>query len=252
MTQNINRLAASITYSSSKQTYYTIKFLVDRPLVFDAYKAYAYYRWLDDQVDNNSHPSQGIAFIKRQRQIINRAYKRLSLPKLSPKEKMIVELIYTDTQPNSQLTSFIRNFFSVIEFDAHRIGRPITQAELDWYSKTIGIAVTDCIQYFIGHNQTYPVSKDQYLAATAAHIIHMLRDFQDDIKQGFINLPANVSPQDLNVWVKNRISLARGYFKKGKAYINQIKNLRCRLAALAYCARFERCISNIQKASYSL
>ncbi len=43
--------AESITRSASKQTYYTIGFLVDRERVADAYRAYAYFRWVDDTLD---------------------------------------------------------------------------------------------------------------------------------------------------------------------------------------------------------
>ena len=44
-------LAARITQNASKQTYYTIRLLVDRDLVPDAYRAYAYFRWVDDVLD---------------------------------------------------------------------------------------------------------------------------------------------------------------------------------------------------------
>jgi hypothetical protein len=44
-------LAASITWAASKQTFYTIRFLADRGRVRDAYRAYAYFRWVDDRLD---------------------------------------------------------------------------------------------------------------------------------------------------------------------------------------------------------
>ncbi len=49
-------LAADITRAASKQTYYTIRFLVDRSLVEDAYRAYAYFRWVDDCLDQEKRP----------------------------------------------------------------------------------------------------------------------------------------------------------------------------------------------------
>ena len=56
-------LAPSITKTASKQTYYTIRFLVDRERVADAYRAYAYFRWVDDTLMNsrsdNAGPSHG-------------------------------------------------------------------------------------------------------------------------------------------------------------------------------------------------
>ena len=44
-------LATSITRAASKQTYYIVRFLVDRDRVPDAYQAYAYFRWVDDYLD---------------------------------------------------------------------------------------------------------------------------------------------------------------------------------------------------------
>ena len=37
-------LAESITWAASKQTYLTIRYLVDRDRVADAYRTYAYFR----------------------------------------------------------------------------------------------------------------------------------------------------------------------------------------------------------------
>ena len=44
-------LARSITWKSSKQSYFTTVLLADRALVDDCLRAYAYYRWADDAVD---------------------------------------------------------------------------------------------------------------------------------------------------------------------------------------------------------
>lgn len=51
MNQMITDLASSITKAASKQTYYTIRYLVDRERVDDAYRAYGYFRWVDDILD---------------------------------------------------------------------------------------------------------------------------------------------------------------------------------------------------------
>ena len=48
---NSGILARSITRAASAQTYYTVKFMVDRPMIEDAYRAYAYFRWVDDFID---------------------------------------------------------------------------------------------------------------------------------------------------------------------------------------------------------
>ncbi len=65
-------LARSITRASSKQAYYTARLLVDKDLVDDFYRAYAYFRWADDIIDASSQSNdQHISFIKRQRELID-------------------------------------------------------------------------------------------------------------------------------------------------------------------------------------
>src|SRR5262245_9514813 len=66
-------LAATITKTASAQTYYTIRFLVDPCLVEDAYRAYAYFRWVDDWLDQKPHPrTERLVFVKRQQALIDR------------------------------------------------------------------------------------------------------------------------------------------------------------------------------------
>ena len=65
-------LAATITRTASKQTYYTIRLLADTGLVDDAYRAYAYFRWLDDWLDQEPRPrSERLAFVRRQQALID-------------------------------------------------------------------------------------------------------------------------------------------------------------------------------------
>lgn len=47
-------LARSITRAGSKQAYYTARLMVDKDLVNDFNRAYAYFRWLDDIIDVSS------------------------------------------------------------------------------------------------------------------------------------------------------------------------------------------------------
>ena len=51
MTQSTARLARSITWASSKQSYLTARLLADRDLADDCLRAYAYFRWADDMID---------------------------------------------------------------------------------------------------------------------------------------------------------------------------------------------------------
>ncbi len=238
--------------------------MVDKDLVDDCYRAYAYFRWADDVIDISSPSSdERISFIKRQRELIDRLYKGERPDDLTREEQMIADLVSHDRGENSGLESFIRNFLAVIEFDAYRKGRLISQQELTWYSNCLGKSVTDGIQYFIGNGHPYPVNEYRYLAATAAHIVHQLRDMLADIAEGFINIPAeylevhNIDLKDVDsppfrAWVQERVNQARQYFSEGKRYLDELTVLRCKIVGYWYCARFEGVLDAIERDGYTL
>jgi phytoene/squalene synthetase len=68
--------AAAITKTASKQTYYTIRLFVDRDRMDDAFRAYGYFRWVDDVLDaHTGSQSEKIAFIGRQRDLLEALYR---------------------------------------------------------------------------------------------------------------------------------------------------------------------------------
>ena len=151
---NTAALAHSITWTGSKQSYLTARLLADRDLVDDCLRAYAYFRWADDVVDVSLHSStERIAFIARQKMLIENLYGGRRPVDLYPEEEMLADLIAHDQGPDSGLRSFIHNFMAVIEFDANRNGRLVSCHELTVYTTWLATAVMDGIQYFIGNGQ---------------------------------------------------------------------------------------------------
>ncbi len=110
---------------------------------------------------------------------------------VTPEEQMLVDLIQNDRgiRGHSGLRTYIHNMMAVMDFDAERRGRLISHNELNVYARTLAVAVTEALHYFIGHNCYSPRSEDRYLAVTAAHITHMLRDTLDDNAAGYFNIP---------------------------------------------------------------
>lgn len=257
-------LGRSITWVGSKQTYYTARLMVDRDLVNDWYRAYGYFRWADDTLDVSSRTSEDrISFIRRQRELIDRLYRNDRPDDLTPEEDMVADLISHDREEDGKLRSFIRNFLAILEFDAHRCGRLISQEELTCYADRLGTSVTDGIQYFVGNGYPYPATKDRNLAATAAHITHMLRDMVLDVAEGYINIPLEyleahgIGPEDLDspalrAWVRGRVEKARQYFREGKRYLDELDVLRCKIVGHWYCARFEGILDTIECDGYVL
>lgn len=257
-------LARAITWEGSKQTYFTTRLLVDTNLVDDCYRAYAYFRWADDVIDDSSRSSEErLSFINRQKMLIEQFYRGDRPDDLLPQEQMIADIISHDSGENQGLVSFIYNFVSILEFDTNRRDRFISQGELNRYSFCLAKAVTDGIQYFIGHKHTYPSTEHRYSAVFAAHVTHMLRDMVLDIKDGYINIPTellqtqNITPEDIEdvkfrAWVRERVELARRYLYQGKQYLEGLDVLRCKVAGFWYCARYEDVLDAIERDDYVL
>jgi len=258
------RLARSITRKGSMQSFLVGRLLVDRGRVDDFYRAYAYFRWVDDMIDEVL-PTQRerVEFIGCQRELIRSLYSGEGTRTETDEERVLSDLIANDDGTNEGLRSFIDNMFAIIEFDTHRRGRPITREELDWYNGTLGTSVVDGLHYFIGHDRPASDDADRYNAAIAAHRTHLLRDMIKDIQNGFINLPVDVvgdgDPRSLvddqarlRDWVRGQVEGARSGFTSGRDYIDGIEVLRCRIAANWYCLRFEGILDTIEEDGYEL
>lgn len=257
-------LAASITRAASSQTYYTIRFLVDRGRVANAYRAYSYFRWLDDALDGQSvEPARRGALVGRQQELVELLYNGSAPRRLTREERLLADLVHSDPDPASGLHTYITRMMDVMAFDANRRERLITARELDDYSLALATAVTEALHYFIGHDSYAPNGARRYHAVIAAHITHMLRDAHEDVAAGYYNVPQEILAQHgLNVgdfdaepyraWVRERVEQARACFASGRAQLAQVASRRCRLAGYAYMARFEGVLTAIERDGYRL
>jgi len=252
-------LAAATTKSASRQTYYTIRFLVDRQRVEDAYRAYGYFRWVDDLLDGDAlagrdaSPAASLSrarFILRQQSLLDRCLQGEVPRDVSPHEAMLVELVRRSDRADPRLEAYLRNMMLVMDFDVRRRGRRVTDAELTEYTRWLATAVTEAMHYFIGSRDVAPYDDLRYMAATGAHIVHMLRDTYPDLQAGYFNVPrevleahaietTDVRSAPYRAWVEGRVRLARACFAAGRAYLTRVRSRRHRLAALAYIGRFE-------------
>jgi phytoene/squalene synthetase len=136
-------LAAGITKSASRQTYYTIRFFADRGRAADAHRAYGYFRWVDDVLDAEAGSrSEKTAFARRQESLLESCYRGEIPENLCAEEWMLVDLVRHDTEKNSGLQTYLRNMMDVMVFDARRRGQAISQTELFDYSHKLAKAVT--------------------------------------------------------------------------------------------------------------
>jgi hypothetical protein len=251
-------LAAAITRAASRQTDLTIRYLVDKGMVEDAYRAYGYFRWVDDWLDQGARPrAVRLAFVARQKHLVDALYHGAPTGALAEEETILANLIAADREPASGLGAYIRNMLAVMEFDAERRERLISARELDEYTDRLATAVTEALHYFIGHRCDSPKCEARYLAVSGAHITHMLRDAVEDAEAGYFNIPIEVvsanqiAPWDVSApayraWVKERVQKARQCFTAGRQYLGHVESLRCRLAGFAYTRRFEVVLNSIE------
>jgi phytoene/squalene synthetase len=257
-------LPVFITRMASKQTYHTIRFLVDRERVMDAYRAYAYFRWVDDTLDHKDiSPSERLAFVRRQQTLMNSVIQNIYPRNLTPEECFLVDLVQNCPEQESGLHIYLQHMMKVMEFDATRRGRLISQQELDTYSWNLALAVTEAMHYFIGHECYSPHDETRYHAVIGAHITHMLRDTPEDTEAGYFNIsrefietygivPHHVESDAYRTWVQHRVQLARNYFSTGRIYLSQVESRRCRVAGYAYMTRFEQVLNLIERDDYHL
>ncbi len=242
--------------------------MADRRRAADAFRAYAYFRWVDDRLDDPNAPAADRAvFLARQRTLLDSGYRGRLPAGLCPEEALLADLIATDNETDSGLQSYLRHMMDVMAFDVARRGRLVSAAQLEDYTQLLSTAVGDALFHFIGHDQQPPREPGRYDAVRGAHIIHMLRDMVEDTLLGYVNIPADYlaahglshapSAADLaeppfRAWVAARVRVARDEFAAGRAYLAGLRNRRCRLAGAAYIARFEYVAGLIERDGYRL
>ena len=261
-------LAATMTRRASAQTYATIRLLADRDRAADAFRAYAYFRWVDDRLDDPTAPdAERASFLARQQALLDGGYGGRRPADLCSEEALLADLIADDDEADSGLQSYLRHMMGVMAFDTPRRGRLIAAVQLDEYTQLLSTAVSDALFHFIGHDRQPPRESARYCAVRGAHIVHMLRDTMEDIDTGYVNIPAEFlaangvshapTAADLDTpafraWVAARLRLARAEFAAGRAYLRGLRSRRCRLAGAAYLARFEYVAGLIERDGYRL
>lgn len=257
-------LAARITRAASKQAYYTIRLLADPDRREAAYLAYAYFRWVDDRLDRPmSDRTERLEFLARQQEIVACAQRGQRTSGVTQEERLVEDLFRARPRPDGGLRSYVSHMLAVMDFDAARRGRLVTERELDRYSLDLSIAVTDALHSFIGHRHAPPESDARYMPAMAAHVTHMLRDTFEDVALGYYNVPREVlesygiGPGDVwsapyRAWVRHRVDAARAYFAQGTTYLDRVQSIRCRLAGYAYMSRFVGILDAIEREAYRL
>ncbi|MEW6621298.1 MAG: squalene/phytoene synthase family protein [bacterium] len=226
---------------------------------------YFYFRWVDDIADlpNRSYEEK-IYFINSQREILLKTYadKELKEKYLIEEEKYIYYLALFDLQNGLRLKNHILGMFSAIEYDIQRENLIPQKKEL---YKFIEIEVTSYLNtflFFCKPKGNYSLSSKPY-GGIACKQIHILRDFIEDLYQGWINIPVEdigdykielnyINTPSFRQWVQEKVKFAEDYFLIEKQNLKTVPSLRYKLAVVALFAKYEFILKRIKKNKFYL
>jgi len=218
---------------------------------------YTYLRTVDDYIDTRERtPQEKQRFLRAQRNLIDDLY----AGKVLQGSSMIARIVLYDRCHDNMLRPFIARMMDIFEFDSARQYKNVSEQELLDYSLALGSAYTQLLIRFV--EPRYRVEQENVQLAHACHLSHMLRDFQEDLKLGYINIAKqdiktyrvdpNMQDDNFRKWLKDRIAGIREKFKKGKVRLDSIPILRIKIIARLYCFRYEAVLQQIEDADYQL
>ena len=228
---------------------------------------YAYFRWLDDQIDApDISKFKAELCIQKQNKLISLFVDGIDTNKdnLNPYEKMLILLLTLDKQLGSHLRSNILEMFAALEFDVIRRNKYCNGNSLNDYSRKIGGSFTEFILICTTRKTINVKTIECFrLAGYAAHNIHLLRDFYEDLQLGYINISRediikfgfenhDLKSVDINPWVRFRVQICKQYIHDCFIIIKSINSLKVYFLFLIISAPYVFFAQKIEENNYEL
>lgn len=219
---------------------------------------YRFLREIDDYVDAPGRSYRDAkVFLKRHRCWIEEAYTR---PELCP-VRLISPVIEYDRKNGRRLEPVIAGMLDVFEFDAQRKGQVVSRDELLSYSKALTRCYVGMLLAFLDGPGDCRTAGE--VLAHACHRVHMLRDYHEDSKLGYINVPQEAlrkhglnvlgsSDKDLRAYVREESGSIAALFKQGKDELARTARLRVKIIGAMYCFHYETILHRLEDSSYCL
>jgi phytoene/squalene synthetase len=154
---------------------------------------------------------------------------------------------------------------AALVWDTRRRGQFSDRSALQAYSLALGRAYTNALQAFVAQSHVYPDAPGRCAAGTAAHLVHLLRDFVQDWEAGYYNIsrqemaefgldaaPFDFEGEAFRNWVRVVAQRARGLFRDGQRYLDSLQVYRCKLLGYLYCVRYEILLDQIEHQGYRI
>lgn len=227
------------------------------------FMAYSYFRWLDDSLDEQDlEPQIAKHLVSRQVALVSTWYAGEDFPEAENlAERELYQVIRCDRASGRLLENMIRRFLEALAWDAVRRHTSVSQSALDHYSSLLGCAYAEGLLYGLGLNPIDPrYARAAYLGGVAAHLAHILRDFELDLSVGYYNISledqhrfgidlSHLNLARLCAWKQHLANRAYIKFCEAKRADRELPTRRARLLFYLVCARYRRIAEKVRSIS---
>ncbi len=194
-------------------------YILVSPLIKDsAYftYAYCYMRHLDDTIDDPKlSGTTAFELLTDQTQKVIAAYEGKKMHPADEYEAMLFAFIRYDVGNGRVLKEALMKMFDSFYFDVTRINRVVPRAELEEYSQKMGNSFVQFLSHFLHPGGQY--SMEVVKIASAACQIYMLRDLEEDLRRGYVNIDCEsinefsidikkMKSDNVRYWIQRRVA----------------------------------------------
>jgi len=262
--QDVQAIAKERTKASNPTAYFLVRLFGEKDRRDHSFLIYAYFRWVDDIIDcPRTSYEEKKRFMERQGKLLRNLYDGLAYQgDYILEEQFAHYFVAFDREMGFALKDDILGMFSVSMHDLERNGAPTPAKEMDEFIYVESKSFINMIRFFCGETGGYD-GADEYDEGIGCKLVHLLRDFIEDLDQGCVNISRddmekyrinldNVNNDNFRAWVRDRVELVRERFRRGKRNLSNSRRLRYKIASYLYCAKYEDILTIIEKDNYYL
>ncbi len=205
-------LSENIAKSKSPKAKFILDLIVGKNIRGYLNLCFAYLRWLDDFVDNpQNNIIEKISLVRRQKRLIENFSLFDEAAQFYIEESFLFHFIkFAISQQKTFLIDALKMMIDTIEMDALRLERSgiYDKEEMRAYIEKNSKAFFDIITWFVAPNNSYTLQN--IYCGKFATMLFMLRDFEEDVKNGFINITKeDLELYDLdehNIFISNNLN----------------------------------------------
>lgn len=216
------RTARNIAKKKSPKATFLLDYAVSKDKRDYLNLCYGYLRWVDDVVDDPTISlSEKNEFINRQRLLIKSYQNNFEEIPTTIEEYFLYYFIEFASKNNlKELIDSVSQMVETISWDVNRLEKDglFSQEQLNNYINTQSKSIADILYNFVSVSDHNKKNYNNYDILTANTRLFMIRDLEEDISAGFINISEEdikkynlditnlKQDRNLSTWIENQIN----------------------------------------------